>query len=128
MSATCNVCKQEMNGVGCTLATYDDFVDGEARGRVRYGDETYRAMQLQHGVEGQPAAMRWLLPEGERDHDPTWAEVLAGLRRTAPENCPDCNAPKGGYHHPGCDDEECPRCGLQAIGCECVAVIPGVDA
>ena len=32
--------------------------------------------------------------------------------------CHDCNAAEGSYHHPGCDVERCPACGLQAIGCE----------
>lgn len=33
--------------------------------------------------------------------------------------CHDCNAPHGGYHHPGCDVERCPRCGGQQITCDC---------
>jgi len=35
--------------------------------------------------------------------------------------CHDCGAKKGHFHHPGCDVEECPECGGQLIGCECVA-------
>ena len=35
------------------------------------------------------------------------------------EQCPDCACPPNGYHHPGCDKEECPLCGGQAIGCDC---------
>lgn len=34
--------------------------------------------------------------------------------------CGDCNAPFGGFHHPGCDVERCPGCGGQAIGCNCL--------
>jgi len=34
------------------------------------------------------------------------------------EICHDCGAPQGGAHHPGCDEERCPVCGGQAIGCE----------
>lgn len=33
--------------------------------------------------------------------------------------CHDCNIVHGGYHHPGCDVERCPRCGGQLIGCNC---------
>lgn len=37
------------------------------------------------------------------------------------ERCHDCAAPSGALHHPGCDDEKCPRCGWQLIGCDCVS-------
>ena len=35
------------------------------------------------------------------------------------EACYDCGVDPGGYHHPGCDMEECPRCGGQLISCDC---------
>ena len=34
--------------------------------------------------------------------------------------CHDCNIGLGGYHHPGCDMEECPKCGGQLISCGCL--------
>jgi hypothetical protein len=42
-----------------------------------------------------------------RDHTPEWS-------------CHDCNAAPGSFHHFGCDMEICPRCGRQAISCDCL--------
>jgi len=40
-------------------------------------------------------------------------------RRASADDCGDCGAPTGGFHHPGCDRERCPRCGGQLISCAC---------
>lgn len=38
----------------------------------------------------------------------------------ASARCPDCNILRGGFHHPGCDIEVCPKCSGQLISCGCV--------
>lgn len=34
--------------------------------------------------------------------------------------CGDCNVANNGFHHPGCDQEKCPRCQGQLISCGCL--------
>lgn len=33
--------------------------------------------------------------------------------------CGNCGVEPGGIHHPGCDNERCPKCEGQAISCDC---------
>ena len=35
--------------------------------------------------------------------------------------CGDCGVQPGGFHHHGCDIEECPRCHGQVLSCDCGA-------
>jgi len=45
------------------------------------------------------------------------------LAQKADEQCHDCNAGPGKFHHANCDWERCPVCGGQAMGCEhCIQV------
>ena len=43
-------------------------------------------------------------------------------RIPAEHKCHDCNVGSGELHHPGCDDEKCPKCRGQAISCDCIDV------
>lgn len=35
------------------------------------------------------------------------------------EECLDCGAGRGQLHVPGCEHEQCPRCGGKVISCDC---------
>jgi hypothetical protein len=48
----------------------------------------------------------------DREH---WIEL--GI--IPPERCRDCGVKLGGYHHPQCCIERCPRCGVQNLTCHC---------
>jgi hypothetical protein len=55
-------------------------------------------------------------PDGERLLSITFLpeNILRGTR------CPDCNVNIGGFHHPGCSHEICPRCGGRLSTCGCL--------
>lgn len=38
------------------------------------------------------------------------------------ERCHDCRVLIGGFHHPGCDEEVCPKCGKFLNGCGCMSL------
>ena len=41
--------------------------------------------------------------------------------------CGDCGVAPGGFHHPGCDLEQCPVCGGQMLSCGCRFDEDGAD-
>jgi len=55
--------------------------------------------------DGRPFHM---VPFGD---EPDW--------RANGDRCGDCGVNRGGWHHPGCDLQQCPACGRQLISCGC---------
>ncbi|MBI2893066.1 MAG: hypothetical protein HYY06_05905 [Deltaproteobacteria bacterium] len=89
--AICDWCREEMLDVeGCSGNAVVEFPDGSTKPSIPYGEER------RCGGPGKP----WAPGPGQRCHD--------------------CHVAVGERHHPGCDWEECPRCGHQLISCGCL--------
>lgn len=121
----CQACGKDMNDVdGCDPDRTITFNDGDTvdpipfgesdRGLFSYGD------MVESFEEDIEAGGRGNLSEAvTREQFEEWKD------NTTPEEynnrpCHDCGAEQGEYHHPGCDMEECPKCGGQYFICDCV--------
>ena len=76
--------------------------------------------EMLEGSSCLPSKLRWI-PKRGRVVD--YERIRNGEEKrygaVEPDRCHDCSVMPGGYHHPGCDVEECPRCGGQLISCFC---------
>jgi hypothetical protein len=55
--------------------------------------------------------------QGRRFHMVPFGDEPDG--RTRGDQCGDCGVRRGGWHHPGCDLQQCPSCGGQLLSCGC---------
>lgn len=56
---------------------------------------------------------------GKKGGKKLYPAVPENIQSDGVSRCHDCGAKPGHLHHPGCDMERCPKCGSQAIGCDC---------
>lgn len=100
--ATCRLCNGEMTKVERCLPT-----------QLRYTPYLKRRLPEHiYDVKGQRNYLRVRFGAEKR-----FSRLPSGVKE--PQRCPDCNVVTGACHHPGCDWEECPRCGRQLISCDC---------
>lgn len=59
-------------------------------------------------------------PDGTIEEAIPYGEEGSSPLSEPPEHCRACGAPRGGYHHPFCPVEECPRCGCRLMRCGCL--------
>ncbi len=104
--AICDWCKQEMTDektVSCKENTEVKFPDGTVLPAVRFFPRNLTPEQQKQ--------VAWAHPE----------IVEKKLYSPSSSNrCHDCNTYIGGFHHPGCDNERCPKCHGQLISCGCL--------
>lgn len=109
-----------------SVTSYSDFPDGVERARIPYGDPkdrypggiTYATREERIAARIKFRQSRKLaLPDDLNDLiEPD--EVMRTDHR-----CSDCDVDVGEFHLPGCCCEVCPRCGGQAIGCDCGSTV-----
>ena len=73
-----------------------------------------REMQTAPSCAGTP----WIL-HGQEYAPIRYGEEEFARGGQAHQRCPDCGVAQGGFHHPACDIEECPRCHRQLLSCGC---------
>ena len=90
--AICNFCERDMSDPGTLFCTGNQLVE--------FPDGI-----LMEAIPYQE--------EGKFDEMPV-------MKPDPARRCHDCNVAAGGFHHPGCDMEECPRCHGQLLSCGCL--------
>lgn len=121
--AECFKCGQGMTeATGCDDNRTITFADGDEVEPIPHGeadrDRAYEEVIEDYGRMIENGG------RGRMSPDETREEMENFKNRWSPEefnsrDCHDCGAENGQYHHPGCDSEECPRCGGQYIICDC---------
>jgi len=82
---------------------------------ISYGSETHHAVREQFRYQHPDETPAQI----QKRFDNFMFACGLGVYHKPEDTCRDCGVRIGGYHHRGCDTEECPKCHLQLIGCDC---------
>jgi hypothetical protein len=110
----CGWCEQEMNAAATVTCTANDSVtypDGSSLPPVPFVPAPLISEE-EWWAEWRKVRQRSDTEEAARKRH---NQYKVGWNR-----CHDCNVLAGGRHHPGCDNERCPRCSGQLISCSCL--------
>lgn len=117
--AKCQWCGKEMlddSVVSCVENQGIQFPDGVWRQTVQFKAETEEWL------------VNWFrsLPKDRNlpNFDEWYKNHIASGKY---KRCHCCNVYDGGFHHPGCYMERCPKCGGKLAGCECFIDDGGCD-
>lgn len=122
--AICEYCNQEMTDPWVTTCLNDEieFPDGEVMKPVPYEGKRLTVEMFAREVPQTDKSFNAYISEYKdlwNDFN-TPEERFEYWKKQIGTRCHDCGADEGGYHHPGCDMEKCPRCGGQLTGCGCL--------
>src|SRR5690349_7053070 len=124
--AVCGWCNREMTSdetVTCTGNTHVSYEDGESLPPIPF---TAKPLSREEWFAMWQKAQTELVGDSRFAHLPPDTEEDAEIRyqhyAQRSDRCHDCHVKDGGNHHPGCDDDQCPRCHGQLISCGCCVV------
>ena len=117
--AKCKACGQDMTTAdSCTANEVIEFPDGSKMPGIPYRGPTIE--ELEKSLEWWKKAP---FPEEVKKQGISNIEQHIEAMKKDPNNkqrCHDCGVKDGGFHHPRCDSEICPKCGGQIITCGCL--------
>ncbi|MGI9471430.1 MAG: hypothetical protein ACR2NZ_07865 [Rubripirellula sp.] len=97
----------------------DDMESDDVDGGVEEPIVEFQGVMMPESWRGQIEAAQEMTTVSIQGRNLDRIRFGSEQRTAAVENCGDCGVLESQYHVPGCDAEQCPRCGGQLISCDC---------